>query len=596
MRSHMPLLWLLGCCSLLVSVAADDGSCAWDGTGSPPESCRAKPEGTADALPEQAATKATPQQIAKAAAAPTSEVQTEDLITQEINEVRSFMGLCEERIQLLEDLKRLVTSGRNISLPDSHVRILQEKLPLLSEVTAEPEKATTGSAEDYLVSKRVMQMDDEVAFVRFLPLRNPKSTNSQATQTSTLPSALLVAVQTNGTIRLYTPSGELAQMFETGHDAPITHVAVTPSHDEYLIATSDPTGAIRVHKVVVRQKRMSKDQKAARRVASEDKVSSYLGSQVNATVTYQHTMRVPLSADGEVAKLTSLAIASQQGTKYFVSGDAEGKISIFTRNGTLRAQIDATVMPGGIAGLHTHVSNLIFRSGVEWGYINLEKLEVTPIDCAKFDGSITTAVIDSQQSARIIVADEEGTVWVFNVKDKKHCKVEHRFPRGATHAPIELASVRGFALALERHHGGQWPVSVVALNMSVIGKKKEPGQPPLPPVVWRTPRGKVRDWSVYKRYQQGDLLVFLTEDGHEIEIMELLMQVYTAPAPDSFSNFKLPVIAVAVVLVLGYQYMKQKGKGGGGGGFDPSAFAGLKGKKGMKGGLGGLAGLKGKKF
>jgi len=74
------------------------------------------------------------------------------------------------------------------------------------------------------------------------------------------------------------------------------------------------------------------------------------------------------------------------------------------------------------------------------------------------------------------------------------------------------------------------------------------------------------------------LLAFLSEDGKEIEIAELLMTVYQAPAQDNFSNFKLPVIAVAVVLVLGYQYMKNKGGGGGregGGGNGRTAFASL---------------------
>merc|ERR1712232_720014 len=217
-----------------------------------------------------------------------------------------------------------------------------------------------------------------------------------------------------------------------------------------------------------------------------------------------------------------------------------------------------------------------------------------PIDCAKFDGTITTAIIDSQQSARVLVADEDGTVWVFNVKEKKHCKVEHRFPIGATNKPIELASIRGFVLGLERAPHGRYPVSVVALNMSMVGKKRPGHMDPssLPsPVVWRAGRAPVRDWSVYKRYQQGDLLAFLSEDGHEIEIMELLMQVYTAPISDSFGNFKLPVIAVAVVLVLGYQYMKQKG-GGGGAAFKDHDFSALRNKRKGARGLAGLKGLR----
>mmetsp|Transcript_51360 Transcript_51360/g.94927 ORF Transcript_51360/g.94927 Transcript_51360/m.94927 type:complete len:590 (-) Transcript_51360:52-1821(-) len=589
MRLRVLLLRLLATSLLLYSATEAEETCAWDGTGSPPASCRSGGDG------DTTAPKQTPSIAKDAKASPRPSgvgssdkmVQTEDLIMQEINEVKSFMGLCEERIQLLQDLKDLVSSGEDISLPASHVRVLQEKLPLLSAVTGEPEKVTTGSAEDYLISKSKIHVEDEVAFVQFLPLRNPRATSSQATQTSTLPSTMLVAVLTNGTICLYTPAGELAASFDAGHSAPIKHVALTPSHDEYWIATSDPTGVIRVHKVAVRQKRLSKEDLVSRR-ASEDRASIYLGSQVNCTVQFLHKMLVPLGTDGELAKVTSLAISVQQGTKYIVTGDAEGKVSIFNRHGNFSAQIDATVMPGGIEGLHTQGSNLIFRAGVEWGYINLAQLEVTPIDCAKFDGSITTATIDSQQAARVLVADEAGTVWVFNVKDKKHCKVEHRFPRGATRAPLELSSVRGFALALERHHGGQWPVSLVALNMSVVGKKKEQGQAALPPVVWRTPRGKVRDWAVFKRYQHGDLLAFLSDDGHEIEIMELLMQAYTPPAQDAFSNFKLPVIAVVVVLVLGYQFVKQRGRGGRG--FDPSDIAGVKGKKYKS------AGLKGKKF
>lgn len=45
----------------------------------------------------------------------------------------------------------------------------------------------------------------------------------------------------------------------------------------------------------------------------------------------------------------------------------------------------------------------------------------------------------------------------------------------------------------------------------------------------------------------------------EIEIYELLMQVYQPPPADILGNFKLPVFAAAMVLVMGYQFVKQKG-------------------------------------
>merc|ERR1712139_409879 len=89
---------------------------------------------------------------------------------------------------------------------------------------------------------------------------------------------------------------------------------------------------------------------------------------------------------------------------------------------------------------------------------------------------------------------------------------------------------------------------------------------PSSPVSWHSERPPVKDWAIHKRFDQGDLLAFLSEDGREVEVMEILnMQVYQPPVAASFGNFQTPVIAVAVVLVLGYQYVKNKGKFGGGG-------------------------------
>merc|ERR1740121_2991548 len=79
-------------------------------------------------------------------------------------------------------------------------------------------------------------------------------------------------------------------------------------------------------------------------------------------------------------------------------------------------------------------------------------------------------------------------------------------------------------------------------------------------VVWRRERPSMRGWAVLRRSKEGDLLAFLSEDGKEIEIVELLMQVYAAPqsSNEGFGNFQMPAIGIAVILVIGYQYMKQK--------------------------------------
>jgi hypothetical protein len=505
---------------------------------------------------------------------------------------------------VLEELQKAVQTGENLGFPETHAKVLREKVPLLSDIAADTE-APSAASEDYLVSKAVVPQQEAVSFVKFLPLRNPRtssssSSSSASTQTQ-MPSALLVAAQADGAVRLFTPSGELVLSFSAGHEQPVTHLTVSPSHDEYLVATGDVGGVIRVHKITVRQRRLTKDQKQSRRNSTDEKMSQFLGTSVNVTAQLTKQMQVPTGSDGEAARMTALAMAAQQGTKYFVAGDAEGKVSIFTKNGTFRGKVDTTTTPGAsIEGLHAHLSNLLFRAGDEWGYIDLEKLEVKHVECPQFEGRITAAIIDSQQSSRVLAADEAGSVWIFNVKNKKDCTVDLRYPKGATRTPIDLASVRGFVLGLERAGVNGAPVSVLALNMSEAGKRRgdaaimAPGSAP-GSVVWRRARPAVRAWAVHKRYQQGDLLAFLSEDGHEIEIMELLMTVYTAPAQDNFGNFKMPVIAVAIVLVLGYQYVKQKGKFGGGstkGKFDfgsDDLGAALKSKR-------KFAGLKGKRF
>jgi len=399
-----------------------------------------------------------------------------------------------------------------------------------------------------------------VAFVRFLPLRNPRTTAPTPVGQVAMPSVLLVALQANGAARLFTPSGELALTFSAGHEQPVTQLAVSPLHDEYVVTTADASGTIRAHKVTVRQRRVPREQRFARYGPNSDKVSQYVGSQVNASAVFSRQMRLP-AADSP-APLTALAMASQQGTKYFVAGDAAGRVAVFTRNGTLHAEM---AVPGGarVESLHAQLNNLVFVAGGEWGFVDLERMEIRRMRCLKFQGRITAAIVDSQQAHRVLAADDRGTVWVFSMRGRRDCRIEHRFAEGATRAPLELASVRGFAVALEHAAAGRPRSAAVALNMSHVGKKKADPERAASAVVWRRTGPPVRSWATHKRYQQGDLVALLSEDGLEIEVLELLMQAYAAPMGDTFGNFKLPVFAVAIVLVLGYQYVKQQGA------FDP---------------------------
>lgn len=587
------MLWLRAlstAVALLVSLSAGEDSCPAGAAG---RSCTAAPGPKAMASAK-----------AKADKAPAS--VSADLLTQEVGELRSVVKLCEERIELLTEMKGMVASQVKLPLPASNMRLLKEPLPMMADVALDVDKAATGSADDYYISKAAISLESPASFIKILTMKAPRTSSSKdsspsAAAANAMPSALVVAAQADGVVRLFAPAGDLVLSFNAGHDHPLLSLAVSPSHDEHFVTTADAGGIIRVHKINIRQRRLAKDEKHRRRNSTDEKVSQFLGSAVNATHQFTHQMQIPAASDGKPATLTSLTIASQQGQKYFVAGDMEGKLNIFRRNGTLWATLNISKTP--VVGLYSHLSNLIFYDETRWGYVNFEKKEVLHMDCAPFQGPITAAVFDSQQGARLLVADVDGTIWALNVKEKRSCKVEHRFPKGATLAPLSLASIRGFTLGLEKARRSGDEASVVAINMSHVGKIGGTSGS----VVWRKGKQAVRDWAVHKRQSHGDLIAILSEDGLQIELAEVLMSVYTAPTTTDFGDYQKPMIAVGVLLVLGYQYMKNKGgkgKGGGGaklgggamdmhsGGVDFGALKNRTKKTGLAGLGSGLAGLK----
>lgn len=506
-----------------------------------------------------------------------------------MEELRGVVELCKKRIELLKELRDVASSGYNISLPEPHLRMLREKLPLMSDIEVDADKAPLAVSEDYFISKAVITQEEEVSFLRFMPLRAPRASSGGSgshSQQAAMPSALLVAAQRDGTVRLFTPNGDLVLSFSTGHDRPVTHLATSPSHDEYLVITADEGGAIRVHKVVVRQRRPVKAKRKDQRPLNEEKASAFLGVQANVTYQFFREMQVP-ERDGETLRLTSVVMVSLQGSKYFVAGDDGGQISVFTKNGTLRKVIHTNLTSGQAdLELHAHASSLLYVQDGSWGFVDLERSQLRPTECPHFDGRAKTVIFDSQLASRVIVADEAGTIWVFAVKNKQECRVEHRFTLGTTNDVVSLGSMRGFVLALEG--GAVSPPALAALNMSHVGKRKQELAAAPSPVVWRRSRAPTRSWTLYKRHQQGDLVAFLSADGREIEIAEIIMQVYTAPVQDSFGNFKLPVAAAAAVLILGYQYMKQKG----GKGFDPSVLKSVRPGRGGGGSISKLSAMR----
>jgi len=521
------------------------------------DSCPAGADGKCTAAATEVATKE--KAPAKAPAPPMA-----DLITQELRELADLKQICKERIELLEDLRQTLNSGVNVSLPESHVKMFQTKLPLMSEIITAAESTPTGSADDYVFSKAVIQQEDPVSFIKFLPIRSKSSAGSSTGPVLPL-SAVLVAVQADGNVRLFAPSGELVTAFSAGHDQPVTNLVVSQSLDDSMILTADAGGVIRVHKVIAKFRKQVRPNKTD---SKAEKISQYLESQLNVTAQFTMQMQAPPGSDGEPTKITALAVSSSgQGGKYYVAGDSEGKVSVFGKNGSFTARIDASITPGAkVERLFPHIGHLLFHVGYEWGYINLDKLDVHHVECPDFEGHITSMVVDSQKASRLLVADDKGVVWAFNLKDKKNCKVEHSFPKRSTHPPLDLASVEGFTLAFERGGRGSDAASLVAINMTHMGKGKESYYKGAPSAVaWRRHLPSARDWTVLKRSNQGDLIAFLSNDGREVEVLELLMPFHKEIPQDNFGNFKIVAIVIAIALVLRYQYGKQKAKFQGGG-------------------------------
>lgn len=526
-----------------------------------------------------------------------------DLIKQELDELADLIKLGQEKKAILKELKAVADAPHGLS--SAQARILKADLPVLSPITGEGERMPVATSEDFAVSKTIMEMESPVLSIRFMLLRNQRpSTSSSSSSASSnaqlsMPNCLLVAAQEDGRVKLFSPNGDLLLSFAAGHDQPVTQLAVSPTHEEHLVATGDAGGSIRLHRVNVMKRRVTKEERMARNIVSDEKVSQYLGAQLNVTVQLQRQVQLPPGSDGEVPMLTALALATNKGSRQVVAGDSEGRISVFAKNGTLRGHVDVTAMEGAsVEGLHAYHGQLIFRAGRDWGYVNMDKVTVNRIDCPKFEGRVAAVTVDSQQLSKVLLSDEAGSVWIFNVKNKKNCELERRFlPATGTVAPLELASIKGFAIGVQKATDNITS-SLLALNMSQRLERRRPGEQEGPDgfVVWRRQGAPVQDWSHQKRQQQGDLVALLSADGREIEILELLMQVYNPPpSSDPFSNMKMPIMGVAVVLILGYQFMKQKGGKGGGGGGGLGGLGALGGRGGGKFGKPGLSNLMNKR-
>eukprot|EP00435_Cladocopium_sp_Y103_P025929 s2351_g6.t1 len=154
------------------------------------------------------------------------------------------------------------------------------------------------------------------------------------------------------------------------------------------------------------------------------------------------------------------------------------------------------VSNGAVTRINAHLGNVVYVAGNQWGMLDLEKGTARAFNCYKYPGTgVLDAVTDTALQTRIVAADLDGTIWVFSMRDKRDCKVEHRFPSSATRAPLSLASVRGFILVMERARSFTGKAEVTVLNMTHVGKSWDDPARDTSPVSWKRSSRPLRDWD-----------------------------------------------------------------------------------------------------
>lgn len=522
-----------------------------------------------------------------------------DFISQEVTELTDLMELSKQKISLLEGLRSTLNSGHNVSVPNAYLEELKTKFSRLEHHVEPEDQAPTSSYSDFLTSRTIFQPGEPLTLIQFLAIK-PSS--------ATIPSELLVAVS-GSDISLFTVGGEeVMAPFNSGHASPIQYLSVA---DDNFIVTADSEGKIRVHKLRVQAMKMTKEDKKSRKLSAEEKISQHLGQLINVTIKFGQQMQMPSGP-----KITCMVTVSQGSNKFFVVGDNEGKINVFAKNGTLTGSVHATNHPDGIQGVSSQVGSsfVMYRAGTEFGFVNPGKASVVYTRCPEITKPISSAISDVSQASKALISEENGSVWVVNVKDKKACVVERSFLKGMMARPLQLVSLKGFVLMMESPGGNS--TSFMALNLSTQPSYAQATMGSH--VAWRKALGPIKAWSRVAK-APGDLVALLSADGTTIEVIQIIMAATSARGgggglggdddDDLFGGMKHWLILAAIVLTCGFQYMKMNKKGSDKGDMtddikkmeqlrkELKAVKSNKGKGGGGlgdlGGLGGLAGLGG---
>jgi len=166
---------------------------------------------------------------------------------------------------------------------------------------------------------------------------------------------------------------------------------------------------------------------------------------------FSTSFSLPPSKDGAIWTLTSVLPIERGSSAYFVTGDTEGGIAVFHRNGTLKGRVRVTRDEGGVRGLlRGQGQTVVYYSAYSFGFFSPVQIDVQHPPCNGWSSPLFDLALDSVYSNnRVLLALEDGDVLVFSTTrgKSKACDLTQKFPR-VSQTPFRIEVFRGHAVGL----------------------------------------------------------------------------------------------------------------------------------------------------
>lgn len=340
-------------------------------------------------------------------------------------------------LQTLENLRRGITSGQRVDLPAPQRKHLETGSPLVSAVSFnEQHKPQSTNQSQHLQHVQDIAEGLDVVFHAFMPLKKASSQKSG-------PGVVVVTVDSQSTLSLHTIDGEpLLEKFDLGHSGAVTHLALSPSQEHHFVLTVS-NGEIRVHNLKIVSKRDKEDDQDDE--GSEEQVGKFEKKRLQASANFSVSFTPP---DG--VTLQSVIPVDRGSQIYFVTGDSQGGLTVFHRNGTVKGRAVVTQDAGGIRGLLRGQSQtVVFFSSHTFGFFSIFQTDVQQPTCTGWQSPLFDVALDTAGN-RVVLALSDGDVLVYSTQrgKSKACDLTYKFPH-VSQIPFQIQLFRGHVIGLQ---------------------------------------------------------------------------------------------------------------------------------------------------